>query len=136
MSLAISVVVLAGVAAVVLAIRAARHRVALASAVAALAVTAVLGAVHPTSIGGYREIDYGFIQLQVLGASPVWRGVTQRAETGSTVTVGVSEISKFQLGAGFGDEQIGYVEIRLDLPVGNRQIIDAATGAAIPRINQ
>jgi len=134
MSLAAAVAILGGAALMVLAVRAAKRRLAVAICVVAIALVAGLGAVHPGFIGGYRQIDSDTIELQLLGASPIWRAVTERSENASTVTVGVTEIPAFQLGPGFGDEAIGRLTIRLAEPLGNRRVIDADSGVAIPRI--
>jgi hypothetical protein len=110
------------------------RRLVLVALAALVAVAIVRSAVRPTFIGGFRQIDDYNIALQVLGASPTWRSITELTETASEVTLGVSEIGMLQLGAGFGDERIGYVLVSLGDPLGNRQVIDAATGAAILRI--
>ena len=106
----------------------------LVAAVVAFVVLAIvrLGVIRPAYVGGYRVIDDYNIALQVIGASPTWRGLTEHTETGSTVTVAVSHIT-FEFGAGPGDERIAYVAVRLSEPLGNRQVIDATSGTAIPR---
>jgi hypothetical protein len=111
-----------------------RRRLLLVGAAALVALAVVRLAVRPTFVGGYRGIDDYNIALQVLGASPTWRGITEQTETASEVTVGVSEISMLQFGAGFGDERIGYVVVSLRDPLADRQVVDASTGVAIPRI--
>jgi len=134
MSLAVALVVLAAMAALVLALMAGKRRVAVLIGLVGVALVAVLGAVHPTSIVGYREIDDYNLELEVTGAAPVWREVTQLTETGSTITVGLSEVPSFQLGAGFGDERMTTIVVRLHDPLADRQVIDASTGAVIPMI--
>ena len=109
-----------------------RRRLLVAAVVLVALATVRLAVVRPAHIGGYRVIDDYNIALQVLGASPTWRGVTEQTETGSTVTVAVSHIT-FEFGAGFGDERIAYVAVRLSEPLGDRQVIDATSGTAIPR---
>ena len=104
--------------------------------VALITVAVVRLAIHSTFVGGYRQIDEYNIALQVLGASPTWRAITAQTETPSEVTVGVSEIGMLQFGAGFGDERIGYVVVTLREPLAGRQVVNAATGLAIPRISQ
>jgi hypothetical protein len=111
-----------------------RRRLVLVAVAALVAFAIVSSAVGPTFIGGFRQIDDYNIALQVLGASPTWRSITELTETASEVTLRVSEIGMLQLGAGFGDERIGYVLVSLRDPLGDRQVIDATTGAAIPRI--
>ena len=110
-----------------------RRRLLVAAAVALVGLAVVrLALVRPTHIGGYRVIDDYNIASQVIGASPMWRGLTEHTETGSTVTVALSQIS-FQFGVGFGDERIAYVAVRLNEPLAGRQVIDATSGTAIPR---
>jgi hypothetical protein len=134
MSLAVAPVVLAAGVLLVLALRAGRRRLALATGVIAIALVAVLGSVHPGFVGGYRQVDADTIELQLLGARPIWRAVTQHTENASMVTVGIREIPALQLGAGFGDEAIGLVTIRLSQPLADRAVIDADTGLPIPRV--
>jgi hypothetical protein len=136
MSFAVALVGLAAMAGLALALVARKRRVAVLVAGLGVALVVILGAVRPTFIGEYRVIDDYNLELQVLGAAPIWRGVTQHAETASTVTLGLSEVRSIQFGAGFGDESIGIVVIRLDRPLGERPVIDASTGAAIPRIRK
>ena len=113
-----------------------RRRLLVAAAVAVVGLAILrLTLVRPTHIGGYRQIDDYNIALQVIGANPTWRGVTELTETGSTVTVAVSHVT-FQFGAGFGDERIAYVAVRLSEPLASRQVIDATSGTAIPHISQ
>jgi hypothetical protein len=111
-----------------------RRRLVLIVVAALVAFAIARSAVRPTFIGGYRQIDDYNIALQVLGASPTWRSITEQTETASVVTLSVSEIGMLQLGPGFGDERIGYVLVSLRNPLADRQVIDATTGAAIPRI--
>ena len=103
------------------------------AAIALIGVAVIGLAIRPASVGGYREIDPYNIAIQVTGASPAWRGVTAQTETASDVRVGVSEIS-IRVGTGFGDERISYVVVTLREPLAGRQVFDASTGAAIPRI--
>jgi hypothetical protein len=110
-----------------------RRRLLVVAAVALVGVGAIRLAVTPTFVGGYRVIDDSTIALQVIGVSPTWRAVTLETETPSEVTVGVSEIS-LRFGPGFGDERTAYVVVALRDPLGNRQVIDASTGAAIAQI--
>jgi hypothetical protein len=113
-----------------------RRRLVVVAAVALVGLALVRLAVTPTHLGGYVEIDDYNIALQVIGAGPMWRGVTEHTETGSSITVVVSQITLPQFGAGFGDERIAYVAVRLSDPLAGRQVIDATTGTAIPRISQ
>ena len=113
-----------------------RKRLVVVAAAALIAVAVVRLAVHPTFIGGYRQIDDYNIALQVVGASPTWRAITAQSESVFEVTVGVSEIGMLQFGAGFGDERIGYVVVTLREPLAGRQVVDASTGLAIPRVAQ
>lgn len=105
--------------------------------IAAIVVIAVVAglrlAVTPTFVGGYRVVDDTNLALQVIGAHPTWRAITLLEETPSDVTVGMSEIS-LQLGPGFGDEQPAYVVVTLNDPLGARRVLDASTGAEIPRL--
>jgi hypothetical protein len=105
-------------------------------AAALIVIVVIVGlrlAVTPTFVGGYRIIDDSNLALQVIGAQPTWRAVTVLKETPSDVTVGVSEIS-LQLGPGFGDERTAYVVVMLSDPLGARRVLDASTGAEIPRL--
>jgi hypothetical protein len=105
--------------------------------IAAIVVVAVIAglrlAVTPTFVGGYRVVDDSNLALQVIGAHPTWRAVTVLKETPSDVTVGLSEIS-LQLGPGFGDERTAYVVVTLSDALGARRVLDASTGAEIPRL--
>lgn len=112
-----------------------RRRLLLVAAVAVIGFAAVRLAVRPVHVSGYQQIDDYNIALEVIGASPTWRGVTEHAETPSEVVLGVSQIS-FQVGAGFGDERIAYVAIRLRDPLGERVVVDASTGTAITRLSR
>ncbi len=103
---------------------------------AVITVTVVRLAIHRTLVGGYQQIDDYNLALQVLGASPTWRGITAQTETASEVTLGVSEIGMLQFGAGFGDERIGWVVVALREPLAGRQVVDATTGLAVQRIAQ
>jgi hypothetical protein len=111
-----------------------RRRLLVVATVALVALAVMRLAIRPTHVFGYREIDDYNIALQVIGASPVWRGLTEQSETSSTVIVAVSHVT-FQFGAGFGDERIAYLAVRLGEPLGSRQVIDATSGTAIPRIS-
>jgi hypothetical protein len=101
--------------------------------VVAVVIAGVRLAVTRTAVNGYRVIDDYNLALQVIGANPTWRRVTVETETASDVTVGISEIS-LRLGAGSGDERIAYVVMTLNDPLGARRLLDASTGAEIPRL--
>jgi hypothetical protein len=113
-----------------------RRRVLVAAALAVVGFAILrLTVVRPAYIGGYRQIDEYNIALQVIGANPTWRGVTELTETDSAVTVAVSHVT-FEFGAGFGDERIAYVAVRLNEPLGGRDVIDATSGTAVPYLSQ
>jgi hypothetical protein len=111
-----------------------RNRRLIIAAIIVIALIAGLRlAVTPTFVGGYRIVDDTNLALHVIGAHPTWRAITVLKETPSDVTVGVSEIS-LQLGPGFGDEQTAYLVVTLSDPLGARRVLDASTGAEIPRL--
>ncbi len=113
-----------------------KRRVLVAALVVLIGLAAIRLAIRPVHVLGYREIDDYNIAVQVIGASPLWRGVTEQKESASAVAVAVSEINSFQFGAGFGDERIAYVAIRLSDPLAGRPVIDALSGTDIPLIQQ
>jgi hypothetical protein len=110
-----------------------RRRLIIVAIVVIVVVAGLRLAATPTYVAGYRVIDDYNLALQVTGANPNWRAVTDLKETPSEVTIGISEIS-LQLGPGFGDERIAYVVVTLSDPLGTRRISDAATGFEIPRL--
>ena len=111
-----------------------RRRLLLVVLIALIALVVVWAAVRPAHIFGYRVLDDYNIAVQVIGVNPLWRAVTQHTESASEVTIGISEFNLPQFGAGFGDERIAYVAIRLNEPLAGRQVIDAASGAVIPQV--
>ena len=96
-------------------------------------VVALRLAITPVFVFGYRVIDDYNLGLQVTGASPTWRAITVQTETASDVTIGISEVN-LRFGAGFGDERIAYVVVRLTDPLGTRRVVAGADGAEIPRL--
>jgi hypothetical protein len=108
------------------------RRQALVAAILIVLIVGVGLSVKTPHVYGYRVIDDHNIALQVVGARPLWRAVTTRTETSSTVTVGVSEVW-LQLAPGF-DDTIAYVVAGLADPLGTRVVIDASTGTAIPEL--
>ncbi|MGH7490478.1 MAG: hypothetical protein ACREMY_33425 [bacterium] len=110
-----------------------RRRLLMAGFVLVLVVASLRLAVTPTFIAGYELIDDYNIALQVIGAHPTWRVVTDLRESSTDVDIGISEIV-LQFGPGFGDERIAYVNVTLNDPLGTRAVVDAATGSQIPRL--
>jgi hypothetical protein len=110
------------------------RRLLVVAAAVVVGLGAVRLAVQPVHLVGYRVIDPYNIALQMTGASPVWRGVTVNIESNAAVTLEVSEFRGIQFGAGFGDERIAYVAVRLQDPLAGREVIDAFAGAAVPLI--
>ena len=111
-----------------------RNRRLLIAAVTVIALIAALrSAMTATFFSGYRIVDDRNLAIQVLGAHPTWRAITVLKETSSDDTVGMSEIS-FRLGPGFGDERLAYMVVTLSDPLGARRVLDASTGAEIPRL--
>ena len=110
-----------------------RRRLITVAVIAALVITAVRLAVTAVFVAGYRVIDDYNIALEVTGAQPTWRAITAQTETTAEIAIGLSEIS-LQFGPGFGDERIAYVVVNLRDPIGTRRVVDASTGAEIPRL--
>jgi hypothetical protein len=105
----------------------------IAAIVVVVVIAAVRLAITPTFVGGYRMIDDYNLALEVTGANPTWRAITAQTETPSDVTIGINEIS-LRFGAGFGDERIAYVVVTLSDQLGARRVVDASSGAEIPRL--
>src|ERR1044071_1526845 len=101
-----------------------------------LGLAAIRLAVVPTSMTGYVPIDDYNVAIAVIGGEPVWRAVTALHETTSTVEIAIDEIRSLQLGAGLGDERIAYVAVRLNEPLGSRQVVNRSSGALIPLIRR
>jgi hypothetical protein len=110
-----------------------RRRLFIGAIVVVLVIAAVRVAITPLFVAGYRVIDDQNLALEVIGANPTWRAITVQTETPSDVTIGISEIS-LQIGPGFGDERVGYVVVNLTESLGSRRVLDASTGAEIPRL--
>lgn len=110
-----------------------RRRLVVAAIVLIVVAAGPRLAITETYSAGYRVIDDYNIAIQVTGAHPTWRAVTELDETPTAIWIGISEIS-LQLGPGFGDERITYVNVTLNDPLGTRPVIDASTGNAIPRL--
>jgi hypothetical protein len=111
-----------------------KRRAIVLGVIALVIAGAVRLAITPSYIAGYRVLDDFNIAVQVTGGHPTWRAVTALSETATTVTLGISEAS-LHLGPEFDDE-IGYVSVRLGSALGDRTVIDAASGAPIPQLRQ
>jgi hypothetical protein len=111
-----------------------RRRRLVAAAIVLVVIAAGLRlAITPTYTPGYRVVDDFNIAIQVTGAAPTWRAVTDLDQTASDVRIRISEMS-LHLAPGSGDERIAYVIVTLNDPLGTRPVIDASTGNAIPRL--
>jgi hypothetical protein len=110
-----------------------RRRLIVGAIIVVVVIAALRLAITPTFVSGYRVLDDYNLALQVTGASPTWRAVTVLTETASDVTIGITEMD-FRFGAGFGDERIAYVVVRLTDPIGTRRVLGASNGAEITRL--
>ncbi|SRR5258707_372722 len=108
--------------------RASGRWIALVAVLVVLAVGVRL-ADKASTIYAYRVIDDHALAILVTGGPWTWIRVTGIEEASSSVTISVSSIAAPLPGYG-GDRT--WLAVNLHDPIGQRPVIDAATGGPIP----
>ncbi len=104
--------------------------------VLAIAVVATLVAVRlldqPLALESYRLADPQTVVVTGYGTTSAWTRVTGIAESEATVTISVNsfEITGFLPHTNAADRI--EIEVRLNAPLGSRDVVDGSTGLSIP----
>ncbi len=98
--------------------------------VATLVVVRMLD--QPLALESYRLVDPQSVVVTGYGTTSAWTRVTGLAESETTVTISVNsfEITGFLPHTDAADRI--EIEVRLDAPLGSRDVVDGSTGMSIP----
>jgi hypothetical protein len=105
-----------------------RRRWLVVAAVVALVLVSARILDQPQRLDGYKVLDDHNVAVQTVSGPGTWTRLTSLTETSGAVTVGVTSWT-LPL-PGFGDD-IVWVAVRLQAPLGTRSVIDASSGQAL-----